>query len=92
MFGYGPFETLDTDARPTGRRTPRWARVALFGPYALLLFWVLATTIGLAPSWLFWVVIGSIILGSGSVLIACAYHLATARASRLLARRRRPDA
>ena len=92
MFGYGPFETLDNDPRPTGSRTPRWVRVALFGPYALLIVWALAGTIGLAPSWLFWAVITSLVLGGGSVLIASAYHLFAASASRRLTRRRRTDA
>jgi hypothetical protein len=92
MFGYGPFETLDDDSRPTGNRTPRWVRVALFGPIALLIVWVLAEAIGLAPSWLFWAVITSLVLGVGSVLIACAYRLCAASASRRLTRRRRTDA
>jgi hypothetical protein len=63
-------------------------RVALFGPIALLIVWALAEAIGLAPSWLFWAVITSLVLGVGSVLIACAYRLCAAGASRRLTRRR----
>jgi hypothetical protein len=92
MFGYGPFETSETESRPTGRRTPRWARVALFGPWALVLTWGVTEVFGLSPPWLFWVVIVSLVLGSGSVLIACAYQVSTAWVQKLLPRGRKPDA
>ena len=92
MFGYGPFETAANDASTTGRRIPRWAGVALFGPWMLVLAWALAETCGLSPPWLFWVVIGSLVLGYASVLIACAYHVSAAYISRLVTKGRRPDA
>jgi hypothetical protein len=92
MFGYGPFETAASDTGTTWRRIPRWAGVALFGPWMLVLAWALAETFDLSPPWLFWVVIGSLVLGYASVLMACAYHVSAAYVSRLVTKERKPDA
>ena len=92
MFGDGPFEPRVNDVPSTGRPIPRWARVALFGPWVLVLTWAVTEVFGLSPPWLFWAVIGSLVLGYGSVLIACAYQVSTAWVQKLLPRGRKPDA
>jgi hypothetical protein len=89
MFGYGPFEYPVVDVPAAARPTPLWVRVALVGPFVMAIAWALVAACGLSPSWLFWVVVGSLSLGYGSVLAACLYHLAAKCASRGLPTARR---
>ena len=84
MNGYGSHEFPVNNLPSAGGHTPPWVHVALFGPFALFIAWVLPAGFGVSYTPLLLVAVGSAALGYGAVLIACL--------SKIVARRRRSDA
>lgn len=78
MDDRGSFEQPADGAQPTGRNAPVWVRVALFGPFAVFVVWVLAVSFDLPCAPLWWAAIGSATLGFGSILVAYLYRFAVA--------------
>ncbi len=75
MYHGDPFEQPSLDVSIAWSDIPPWVRVALWGPWALILASIAALQFGAASPTFFLVAAGSAALGFGAVMLACVSKL-----------------